>query len=586
MNPKELELRYAKGIAAQQAGRIAEAEAIYTQILKILPTADAVNTNMAALQYGKSNFDAALVYVDKALKVNPFNIDALVNRASILLALDQEEDALTAFLEAIKIDPRNALSHYNLGNLYFKNGKMDLAEASFRRAIDMKPDFPEAAFNLGNVLVDQRRQPEAQLAYERALIVSPMHEGAHLNLSNLYASLGLYDKAFLQIRLALEMLPEALPLWNLQSHLQSEVGMDDAAIKSADQAIHINPNSVEAWIHRGNALRRMDRTDEASEAYQMALALDPENMGALRNLRRISAASIPSWHFQMLADTARNQAFDAAIRRVIKPGDLVLDIGTGSGLLAMMAARAGAAKIVACEANKSIAEAAKDIVRKNGYAKQIDVLGMHSGLLKVGKQLPKRADVIVTEILDAALLGEGMLPSIRAALQTLAKPDAIVVPAAATVCAQLLALPNHLSQGKLGNVEGFDLREFERFRIPKEYEVLYLEANHEHGRSEVLPFRHINFMQLGPAIEEERPERFSITFSELTPGAVNGLALWFLLELDTETQVSSGPGGELRHWGQAIFFFDDAVEVQAGKQLVVQGAFSDMMWQFWVGDGN
>ena len=56
--------------------------------------------------------------------------------------------------------------------------------------------------------------------------------------------------------------------------------------------------------------------------------------------------------------------------------------------------------------------------------------------------------------------------------------------------------------------------------------------------------------------------------------------LWFLLELDAETEVSSGPNGELRHWGQALFFFDRNVEIQAGGRLEVLGAVSDMMWEF------
>jgi tetratricopeptide (TPR) repeat protein len=584
MNPKELEQRYAKAIAAHQAGRISEAESIYTQLLKAVPDADAVNTNMAALQYSKGNHARALKYVDKALTVNPLNPDALVNRASILVALQRNEDAYKAFEAVLAVDPKNALAHYNLGNLQFQLGHKEQAAASLRKALDLKPDLFQAAFNLGNVLVDARRNAEALPLFERTLILAPTHEGAHLNLSNVYLSFGMTDKAFLQVHLALEMLPESWTIWNLRSRMELDNGLDEEALRSADRAIEIHRDNIDGWLHRGNALRALDRLDEAYDAYQMALAIAPDHVGALRNLRRMSAEGIPSWHFHMLADTARNAAFDTAIKRVVKPGDLVLDIGTGSGLLAMMAARAGAAKVVACEATRSIADTAKTIVELNGYADKIDVYGMHSGLLKVGKQLPTRANVIVTEILDAALLGEGMLPSIRAALYSLATPDAIVVPAAATACAQLVHIPNHLSQGKLGNVEGFDLREFERFRIPKEYEVVHMESSHSHGRSEVLPIKHINFTQLPAAIEEERPERFAVTFQRLTTGWVNGLCLWFVLELDAETRVSSGPGGELRHWGQALFFFEEPVFVQAGGSMEIQCAFSDVMWQFWHGD--
>jgi tetratricopeptide (TPR) repeat protein len=582
MNQKDLELEYGKAIKAHQAGRLAEAETMYGKILKAVPNADAVNTNMAALQYAKGNHQSALSFVDKALKVNPVNIDAIVNRATILTALDRLVDAVEAFELALKVDPKNPLSHYNLGSLHYQQGEIAKAEAGFRKAVELKPDFYQAAFNLGNVLVEQRRFHEALPAYERTLSNSPAHEGALLNLCNTLLSLGLIDKALLQLNLGLEIVPKAWPLWNLRSKMFLDLDQADEALAAADRALELNRDSIDAWIHRGNALRELERLDDACDAYQMALAFDPNHTGALRNLRRLSAAGIPSWHFHMLADTARNAAFGAAIARIVRPGDHVLDIGTGSGLLAMMAARAGAAKVTACEASKNIAEVAKTIVAQNGYDDVVEVYGMHSGLLKIGTHLPQKVDVIVTEILDAALLGEFMLPSIRAALQTLAKPGARVVPAAATVCAQLVHLPNHLSQGKLVNVEGFDLREFERFRIPYEYEVIHLEPTMPHYRSAVIDIKQLDFQTLDFAVDEDRPELFTVEFPNLTAGTVNGLALWFRLQLDAEIELSSGPGGELRHWGQAVFFFDDPVQVFDGEVLEVQGAFSDAMWRFWV----
>ena len=74
----------------------------------------------------------------------------------------------------------------------------------------------------------------------------------------------------------------------------------------------------------------------------------------------------------VLQDRARNDAYDLAITKVIqkKGGEArVLDIGTGSGLLSMMAARAGAKYVIACEGKKPIADIARYIVRKNGMSR-------------------------------------------------------------------------------------------------------------------------------------------------------------------------------------------------------------------------
>ena len=60
------------------------------------------------------------------------------------------------------------------------------------------------------------------------------------------------------------------------------------------------------------------------------------------------------WHFDMMSDLKRNDAYERALIAAVKPGSIVLDIGTGSGLLAMMAARAGAKHVYACEMNPDV----------------------------------------------------------------------------------------------------------------------------------------------------------------------------------------------------------------------------------------
>src|SRR4029077_962914 len=83
-------------------------------------------------------------------------------------------------------------------------------------------------------------------------------------------------------------------------------------------------------------------------ALRQAVALKPDLLKANPNLRSIYYGVVPAWHFQMMDDSKRNESYEAAIRRAA-PGKRVLDIGTGAGLLALMAARAGAARGTGCE---------------------------------------------------------------------------------------------------------------------------------------------------------------------------------------------------------------------------------------------
>lgn len=578
MNTKELESRYGKGIAAHKAGRLAEAEAIYSQILKLVPNADAVLTNMAALQYAKGNADQGLRFADKALKVNPVNLDALVNRATCLTALGNDLEAQSAYEEVVKLNPDSETTHYNLANLYYKAGKMDLAEQGFRKAVSLKPDFHQALFNLGNVLVEQRKGEQALSMFERALSANPTHVGAHHNLAATLAAIGDWTAAMRQINLGLELVPDAALLLLLKGRLLGDLGNLHAAVEATIKALELDPGPANSWVQKGNLLRELMDLEGAKLAFERALLIESGHEGAQRNLRSLQAQQVPAWHFPMLADTERNRAYDRVLRNQVQAGDRVLDIGTGSGLLSMMAARAGAAEVIACEREADIAAVARKIIEQNGYSDRIKVYDMDSRRLRLGKEVPDRVDLIVSEIVDVALLGEGMLPSIRAALRMLAKPGARVIPAKARVWVQLLDLPNLHGNLRLEEVEGFDLSLFEQFRQFGGRRTLYLNGDHNHGCSEVVLLREFDFSNPGMALSEEKPERFQIRFEEVALRPIEGLLMWFELELDSENVLSSGPGGEFEHWGQAFYPLQQMP--YPGEAVVVDCEMHDMGWRF------
>lgn len=141
----------------------------------------------------------------------------------------------------------------------------------------------------------------------------------------------------------------------------------------------------------------------------------------------------------MLKDDSRCEKYAQAIQRVVQMGDVVLDIGAGTGLLSVLSARAGASRVEAVEMFDPLASVARSIARDNGCERCITVHATHSSALEWSPE--HRANVMVSEILDSALLGEGCLNTMRHAREKLLTPNARMIPAKASVFARVVNSP-------------------------------------------------------------------------------------------------------------------------------------------------
>ncbi|MGZ4611706.1 MAG: 50S ribosomal protein L11 methyltransferase, partial [Kineosporiaceae bacterium] len=138
-------------------------------------------------------------------------------------------------------------------------------------------------------------------------------------------------------------------------------------------------------------------------------------------------------HRTMICDQVRTGAFRRAIESVVRPGDIVLDIGAGSGILSMFAARAGAARVYAVE-RTTVAVLARDLAAANGFEEIVQVI--HGDVMDV--ELPERVDVIVSEWLGGFGIDEGMLVPVIAARDRWLKPGGVMIPGSVTAWASLV----------------------------------------------------------------------------------------------------------------------------------------------------
>ena len=139
--------------------------------------------------------------------------------------------------------------------------------------------------------------------------------------------------------------------------------------------------------------------------------------------RDASHSTVLDYHLSMLHDTARMDAFRRAIDASVQPGDVVVDLGCGSGVLSFMACEAGAGKVYAIEGGPVI-DVARELAVDNGFDDRIEFLAGWS--IDVGLAGP--ADVLISETIGNAGLDEGIVAWTVDARQRLLRPDAVLLP--------------------------------------------------------------------------------------------------------------------------------------------------------------
>ncbi|KAL3320413.1 Protein arginine N-methyltransferase 7 [Cichlidogyrus casuarinus] len=298
-----------------------------------------------------------------------------------------------------------------------------------------------------------------------------------------------------------------------------------------------------------------------------------------------------SGYADMLHDTDRNVRYREAIEFSIKrlkeqhPDRpiIVLDIGTGTGLLSMMAARAGADSVYACEGFNPVAKCAKKIIKKNGFDGIIKVIEKHSTQLQIGIDLPERANMLVAELLDTELIGEAALSSYRHAAENLITEDALLVPNLARLYCHVVESPflwsHQFVKNSQINCAGsssiFDLQASQLIPVDPSQSCNANEPQIKLLSKDPILLDVINFAPPSQLILMKNQKK--ISFVANSNSTAHAFLIWWDLQMEPTNStkgITMAPKWMLNeseyhwrdHWMQAIYFPQVPLTLQLGKE--------------------
>ncbi|MGD0139305.1 MAG: tetratricopeptide repeat protein [Tepidisphaeraceae bacterium] len=272
--------RLKAGIRHHQAGRLAEAEQIYREILQLRPNDPEALHLFGVLTGQRGKTDAAIELVRRAIGVKPRFAEAYRNLGTLLSEKGGFKEAGEAFQTLLQEWPTDCPSHGELGAKFAGNEYFQQAVSAFWKAIEIRPDFAEAHHDLGSILGILNRLDEAIAAQSKAIALKPGLAEAHYSLGILLSRKGRTDEALAAYRRAAELKPDFADACVNVGNVLRQCGRWEEAIAAYQQAIRVKPDFATAYFNLGQTLSGAGRLAESLPAFGGALRAKPDYVEA------------------------------------------------------------------------------------------------------------------------------------------------------------------------------------------------------------------------------------------------------------------------------------------------------------------
>jgi type I protein arginine methyltransferase len=262
---------------------------------------------------------------------------------------------------------------------------------------------------------------------------------------------------------------------------------------------------------------------------------------------------------EMIADRARTGAYIDALRAVIRPGAMVMDIGTGPGIMAVLACQLGAKRVYAIEPGEVI-QVAREIATANHCADKIEFFEDRSKNVTI----PVRADVIVSDLRGVLPLYSDHIPSIVDARRRFLAPGGILIGREDRVWAAVVEAPERYS--KIVGPWACDLpgQDLSPARLRVVNDIYKIQVAPEQLLTSPNLWVALDYMCVeSPDVEGE------LTWMVKRDGTGHGIVLWFDADLTVGVGFSNGPGSPVMIYRSMFLPWQEPVHLVAGQTVCV-----------------
>jgi protein arginine N-methyltransferase 1 len=277
---------------------------------------------------------------------------------------------------------------------------------------------------------------------------------------------------------------------------------------------------------------------------------------------------------QMLADAPRMDAYAAALRQAVKPDSIVMDLGSGPGVFALLACKLGARRVYAVEPD-SVISLARDLAAANGYADRIEFFESFSTEIS----LREPASIIVSDLRGVLPWFQRHIPSIKDARERLLARGGVLIPHRDILWAAVVEAPDRYQE----IVGPWQNNKFELDLSAGTRLVTNTWQKTRIKRSQLLA-EPVSWTTID-YYEVESPDiRAEMCWRAGRNGTAHGIAVWFDSELVDGIGFSNHPGAPEMIYGNGLFPFSQPVEVMEGDciqlRLAARMVNDDYVWRW------